>query len=163
MIDFILPENEALAKRIHREVLSDPDSPYAGKQVGIADGRVVVVANSVPEVEAELRRVQPNAEHWHFVDATLGYEPLDADAANAVAVVNDRLATAINQEARSDPASPYAGKLVGIADGRVVVVADDWEKVVEELNRVQPDPVRCMCLDASADYEQVVHIWSLGE
>ena len=78
---------------------------------------------------------------------------------NTMASANDRVARQINQEARHDPNSPYAGKLVGIANGQVVVVADSWREVVESLRQVEPDPAKCYCLDASADYERVEEIW----
>ena len=78
---------------------------------------------------------------------------------NAIASANERLARQINQEARQDPQSPYAGKLVGIANGQVVVVADSWREVVERLRQVEPDPAKCRCLEASADYDRVDEIW----
>jgi hypothetical protein len=81
---------------------------------------------------------------------------------NAIASANERLAQQINQEARHDPNSPYAGKLVGIANGQVVVVADSWREVVERLRQVEPDPAKCFALDASADYERVEEIWRAG-
>jgi len=36
----------------------------------------------------------------------------------AVRVENERLAQQINREARKDPASPYANKFVGLANGK---------------------------------------------
>jgi hypothetical protein len=80
---------------------------------------------------------------------------------NAIASANEQLARQINQEARQDPNSPYAGKLVGIANGRVVVVAETWRDVVERLRQVEPDPTKCYCIEASADYERVEEIWGL--
>lgn len=77
----------------------------------------------------------------------------------SIASANERLARQINQEARQDPQSPYAGKLVGIANGQVVVVADTWRKVAERLRQVEPDPARCRCIEASADYDRVEDIW----
>ncbi|GEM_PF-5888188 len=44
--------------------------------------------------------------------------------AATVQEVNRELARQINQEARTNPQSPYANKFVGIANGKVVV-ADD--------------------------------------
>ncbi len=44
---------------------------------------------------------------------------------NTVQERNRELADQINAEARSNPQSPYANKFVGIANGKVVVVADD--------------------------------------
>ena len=80
---------------------------------------------------------------------------------NSIASANERLARQINQEARQDPNSPYAGKLVGIANGKVVVVANSWREVVEHLRQVEPDPKKCYCIEASADYNRVEEIWRL--
>ena len=78
---------------------------------------------------------------------------------NSIALANERLAQGINREARLDPNSPYAGKFVGITNGHVVAVADSLRAAVERLRQVEPDPAKCFCLDASADYEQVDAIW----
>ncbi len=48
----------------------------------------------------------------------------------------------INQDARSNPNSPYAGRVVGILRGQVVVVADTLDEVAEALERLEPDPQR---------------------
>src|SRR5436309_3777160 len=77
---------------------------------------------------------------------------------NAIASANAHLAQQINREARHDPNSPYVGKLVGIANGQVVVVADSWREVAERLRQVEPDPAKCFALDASADYQRVEEI-----
>lgn len=74
---------------------------------------------------------------------------------------NERLARRINREARTDPQSPYVGKFVGIANGRVVVVADNWDDLSIRLRAIEPDPKRCWCIEASADYEGVHEIWSV--
>ncbi len=78
---------------------------------------------------------------------------------NSTASDNERLARRINQEARQNPKSPYAGKLVGIANGQVVIVADTWREVMDHLRQVEPDPTKCFCLEASADYDRVDDIW----
>jgi hypothetical protein len=78
---------------------------------------------------------------------------------DSIASANAELARQINQEARRDSTSPYAGKLVGIANGQVVVVADTWWEVAKRLRQVEPDPTKCSCIEASADYEQVEEIW----
>ncbi len=80
---------------------------------------------------------------------------------NTTAAANEQLARQINQEARQNPKSPYAGKLVGIANGKVVVVADSWKEVAERLRQVEPDPKKCYCIEASADYDRVEEIWRL--
>jgi hypothetical protein len=46
--------------------------------------------------------------------------------------MNWELADRINAEAKRDPHSPYAGKFVGIANGRVVAVADTWREAFRE-------------------------------
>jgi hypothetical protein len=78
---------------------------------------------------------------------------------NPIAAANESLARQINREARQDPQSPYAGKLVGIANGQVVVVADSWREVAQSLRQVEPDPAKCYCIEASADYDRVEDIW----
>jgi hypothetical protein len=80
---------------------------------------------------------------------------------NSVTSANEQLARQINREARQNPKSLYAGKLVGIAGGRVVVVADTWREVVDRLRQAEPDPRKCYCIEASADYERVEQVWSL--
>jgi hypothetical protein len=80
---------------------------------------------------------------------------------NSIASANERLARQINHEARRNPQSPYAGKLVGIANGQVVVVADTWREVADRLRQVEPDPARCRCIEASADYDRVEEIWRM--
>jgi hypothetical protein len=80
---------------------------------------------------------------------------------NAIVLANEHLARQINQEARRNPQSPYAGKLVGIANGQVVVVADSWREVLERLRQVEPDPAKCYCVEASADYDRVEEIWRM--
>ena len=68
----------------------------------------------------------------------------------------------INRDARSNPDSPYAGKVVGILRGQVVVVADTLEDVAEALERLEPDPQRRFFIDASADYSAKHSIWACG-
>ncbi len=76
--------------------------------------------------------------------------------------LNRDLARRINQEARSNPHSPYANKFVGIANGQVVVVADDLDAMVRRLRQAEPDPTKTICVEASRDYEEVHEIWGLN-
>ena len=78
---------------------------------------------------------------------------------DSIASVNEQVVRQINRQARQDPQSPYAGKLVGIANGQIVVVADTWREVVDRLREVEPDPAKCRCIEASADYDRVEEIW----
>jgi hypothetical protein len=76
---------------------------------------------------------------------------------------NRTLARRINEEARADPASPYAGKKVGIANGQVVVVSDDWDDLASRLLQIEPDPRRTFCVEAGVDYDAVEEIWDRVE
>jgi hypothetical protein len=72
---------------------------------------------------------------------------------------NRELAEQINNEARSNPNSPYAGKFVGIANGKIVVVTDDEEDLYYRLEEIEPDPRRVFGLDAGHDPNEVEYIW----
>lgn len=76
-----------------------------------------------------------------------------------VAAEDEALARAINREARSNPDSPYAGKYVGILGGKVVAIGDDLESVAERFREVEPDRLKGLILEASADYDTPVEIW----
>ena len=82
-------------------------------------------------------------------------------SANSVQVRNRELADKINAEARSNPQSPYANKFVGIANGQVVVVADDLGDMLDRLRQIEPDPSKTFCVEASRDYDEIVEIWEL--
>ena len=80
----------------------------------------------------------------------------------AAASVQDRnreLAQRINEEARKNPQSPYANKLVGIANGKVVVVTDDWDDLARRLRQTEPDPTKTFGIEASRDYSEDDEIW----
>lgn len=73
--------------------------------------------------------------------------------------INEELARKINEEARSNPQSPYAHQFVGIANGQVVVVADDLDEMSRRLRQIEPDPQKCFWVEASRDYDEVEEIW----
>jgi hypothetical protein len=75
--------------------------------------------------------------------------------------LNEELARQINEEALRNPHSPYANKFVGLANGQVVVVADDLDEMDRRLREIEPDPSKCFGVEASRDYSEVVEIWSL--
>lgn len=72
---------------------------------------------------------------------------------------NRQLAQRLNDEARKDPHSTYAGKFVGLANGQVVVVADSLDEVVQRLAQVEADPQRTLCIEAGLDYETAQSIF----
>jgi hypothetical protein len=82
-------------------------------------------------------------------------------AASILQDLNRQLARRINQEARSNPLSPYANKFVGIANGQVVAVADDMDEMTRQLRQAETDPRKCFWVEASRDYDEVHEIWEL--
>jgi hypothetical protein len=81
-------------------------------------------------------------------------EPSMSDA-KSVQDLNRELAMKINEEALRNPESPYANKVVGIANGKVVVVADDPDELSRRLRQIEPDPSKCFIVEASVDYSEV--------
>jgi hypothetical protein len=82
-------------------------------------------------------------------------------ASLTVSELNRELARKINEEARDNQHSIYAGKFVGICSGQVVAVADDLDQLVDCLRQVEADPRQSLCLEVGLDYGQVQEIWSL--
>jgi hypothetical protein len=75
--------------------------------------------------------------------------------------LNQELADKINEEALRNPQSPYAGKFIGIANGQLVVVADNWDDLADRLLQAEPDPRKCCCFEAGVDYSEPQWIWGL--
>jgi hypothetical protein len=80
---------------------------------------------------------------------------------HSIMSANERLARQINQDARTNPNSPYAGKFVGIAHGQVVVIADNLDDIARQLRQAEPDPAKTFCIEAGVDYDAVQEIWQL--
>lgn len=78
---------------------------------------------------------------------------------NVVQQRNRELARRINDEARMDPQSDYAGKFVGLANGKVAVVADSLEDVARQLEQLEPDSQRTFYIEVGLDYDAVQSIW----
>ena len=76
--------------------------------------------------------------------------------------LNRELARKINEEARNNPASAYANRFVGIADGRVVVVADSFDEMIRRLRSVEPDQRRTFGVEASRDYGILEEVCEIG-
>lgn len=80
-------------------------------------------------------------------------------ASTQVQQLNRELAQKLLDEERASPHSAYAGKFVGIANGQVVVVADDWDELARCLHQVEPDAAKTFALEAGRDYSVVQEIW----
>jgi hypothetical protein len=65
--------NNELATQINREALANPQSPYAGKFVGIANGQVVVVADKFHDAVCLLREAEPDATRTQCIEASCDY------------------------------------------------------------------------------------------
>jgi hypothetical protein len=65
--------NDELATKINQEALANPQSPYAGKFVGIANGQVVAVADTLREALRVLRQVEPDSTRTQCIEASQDY------------------------------------------------------------------------------------------
>jgi uncharacterized protein YlzI (FlbEa/FlbD family) len=148
--------NRDLAIQINEEALRNQQSPYANKFVGIANGKVAVVEEDLDTVIQRLREIEPDQYRCYIVEASRDYRPDPA-----ILALNQEVARKINEEALRNPRSPYANKFVGIANGEVVVVADDADEMSRRLREIEPDNRKCFGVEASRDYSIPVYIWEL--
>lgn len=56
----IQDKNRLLAEKIAAEARSDPQSVYAGKFVGIANGQVVATADNWDQLARKLQQIEPD-------------------------------------------------------------------------------------------------------
>ncbi|HYV36206.1 MAG TPA: hypothetical protein VE988_10910 [Gemmataceae bacterium] len=75
--------------------------------------------------------------------------------------LNGDLAKKLMKEGLNNPQCAYAGKFVGIANGNVVAVADNWDELARRLHQVEPDPAKTCALEVGRDYDAVQEIWGL--
>ena len=78
-------------------------------------------------------------------------------------IANEQVARTLMDQARRNPQSPYFGKFVGIADGQVVVVANDWDELAERMEQTGADPSATLSLEVDRDYDRVQIIWRLAD
>jgi Family of unknown function (DUF5678) len=69
--------NRELAERINQEALANPESAYAGKYVGIANGQVVAVADTLNDTLRVLRQVEPDPTRTFFIEASRDYSVVE--------------------------------------------------------------------------------------
>jgi hypothetical protein len=60
--------NSELVRRINDELLGDPNHRYAGKWIGIANGQIVVVADTQDEVLQRLKEIEPDSFRCAFLE-----------------------------------------------------------------------------------------------
>lgn len=66
--------NRELADKLAEEGRHNPQSPYAGKFVGIANGQVAVVADSLAEMVERLRQVESDPTKTFGVEVGPDYD-----------------------------------------------------------------------------------------
>jgi hypothetical protein len=66
--------NEELFRKINREALANPQSPFAGKYVGLANGELVAVSESLGEVVDRLNEVEPDRGRTMTFEASVDYD-----------------------------------------------------------------------------------------
>lgn len=67
-------QNVELGNRIYHEARTNPLSPDVGKKVGIANGEVVVVADTWKEVTARLDEIQTDRRKTCVLDTSANYD-----------------------------------------------------------------------------------------
>jgi hypothetical protein len=70
-------QNEELARQINREARADPSSPYAGKWVGLLNGQVVVVADTLEEAVTRLSDIEPEKFKGTVFEASADYDTVE--------------------------------------------------------------------------------------
>ena len=66
--------NRELARRINAEARSNPQSPYANKFVGIANGQVVVVTDDLDDLARRIRQAEPDPSKTLCLEASYDYD-----------------------------------------------------------------------------------------
>jgi hypothetical protein len=70
-----VPEiNQELARKINEEARQNPQSPYANKYVGIANGKVVVITDNLDQLAEALRLAEPDSTKTFWVEASRNYD-----------------------------------------------------------------------------------------
>lgn len=77
-ISVVQHRNREMAQRINREALMNPQSAYARKFIGLANGQVVVVADSLDEVVQRLQAVETDPQRTFCIEAGLDYDAVQA-------------------------------------------------------------------------------------
>jgi hypothetical protein len=76
--------------------------------------------------------------------------------------MNRELANRIDNEVRENAQHPYKGRIVGIANGKVVTVGDTLEDVCRSLQKIEPDNTKTYILETGLDYSKIEFI-GLGD
>ena len=66
--------NRELARQINAEARSNPQSQYANKFVGIANGQVVVITDDLDDLARRIRQAEPDPSKTLCVEASCDYD-----------------------------------------------------------------------------------------
>jgi hypothetical protein len=69
----IQERNRELARAINEETLRNPQAPYSGKFVGIANGQVVAVADDLDTLARRLEEIEPDPSKTVWIEASRDY------------------------------------------------------------------------------------------
>lgn len=69
--------NHELAQQINQEVRANPQSSYAGKYVGIANGQVVTIADSFEDGLRLLRGAEPDNTRTYLLEVGADYSKVE--------------------------------------------------------------------------------------
>lgn len=70
-------QNRELARHINEEAKKNPQSPYANKFVGIANGQVVVVTDDLNDLARRLEQIEPDPTKTFWVEASHDYSVVE--------------------------------------------------------------------------------------
>jgi len=73
-INTVQERNRELANKINEEALRNPQSPYANKFVGIANGQVGVVADDLDQMIRRLRQIEPDPSKTFGIEASRDHD-----------------------------------------------------------------------------------------
>lgn len=72
-LDTIQEANRTLGEKLSKEIFDDPNHPYRGKFVGLANGQVVAVTDSADETIEKLELIEPDQERCFCFEGGLDY------------------------------------------------------------------------------------------
>jgi hypothetical protein len=82
-------------------------------------------------------------------------------ASKTVQELNRELAKKLLEDCKDNPKAAHAGNFVGIANGKVVAFADNWDELARRLRQAEPDPNKTFAVELGRDYGAVEEIWRL--
>lgn len=77
-LSVVQQRHREMAQRVNQQALANPQSAYAGKFVGLANGQVIVVADSLDDVVQRLEQVETDPQRTFCIEAGLDYEAVQS-------------------------------------------------------------------------------------